>query len=594
MRIVRAALAAGIAVSAVVVPLATIPSASAYSDITAGQSFIINHIKTEQGFKVSLSHGDFQKINDGVQLHALFDNGMYVLMDKTFVNPMDLSTDYGFDYKVELNFTFNKESFALNTYVVEKSGNKTQIEIDDEVGVIVQLPQDLYGASQATTIKHSGGRIEQLNDEGHIFGVVASNGTYDVEGVSNYIDTPVEKDTYLAKEEAKPAPVIVATTSPVSVKKETEQVVKKEEQEVKESKQVQEAKEVQKPVQKEKQALQPLNKEMQVSSTTPIAKPVQEFNTVKIASDVETPVKSKAPEMIAIVTGGEETEVTLPEQPKGRARENDVENKENQREDIETQGEESTIRNEVPVEAYYRDEEASKSKAKAEIENLTVNAETANPFSEQNTTIDQIVTPKSKIKSSSEEVDKGNPSEEVGEGSKVLLGIVNEKATIQKQKKVEGVFSPENAMTRSEFGVMVATYLNVPSAVLDNPFSDVSDKSVANAVSQLKDKAIMYGVTPTEFAPEAPISRQQAAVVIARALEHKGVDIQSNSDYLPYSDADKISTYAAKAITNLTKLGVLKAAYENQFAPNSFVDKESAANLIASIVKETQSLKSFA
>jgi len=95
-------------------------------------------------------------------------------------------------------------------------------------------------------------------------------------------------------------------------------------------------------------------------------------------------------------------------------------------------------------------------------------------------------------------------------------GIINGKS--------EGIFDPDAGMTRAEFAAIITRGLGL-TAKDTGVFTDVSSTAwYAGFVGTASAYGIVNGVGENRFDPEAAITRQEAAVMIARAAKLCGMD----------------------------------------------------------------------
>ena len=89
-----------------------------------------------------------------------------------------------------------------------------------------------------------------------------------------------------------------------------------------------------------------------------------------------------------------------------------------------------------------------------------------------------------------------------------------------------GLFEPEKTMTRAQFATIVVRALGLnPKA--DSVFTDVtSDKWYAAYIGTASSYGIINGVGGGRFNPEGTITRQEAAVMVARAAKLCGMDTE--------------------------------------------------------------------
>jgi len=89
----------------------------------------------------------------------------------------------------------------------------------------------------------------------------------------------------------------------------------------------------------------------------------------------------------------------------------------------------------------------------------------------------------------------------------------------------ETEFAPNATMTRAEFAAIVTRALGLPDRSV-TVFADIpSNAWFANAVGTAFYYEIVTGVSPTTFNPNGTITRQEAAVMVARAARLCGLDV---------------------------------------------------------------------
>ena len=143
-------------------------------------------------------------------------------------------------------------------------------------------------------------------------------------------------------------------------------------------------------------------------------------------------------------------------------------------------------------------------------------------------------------------------------------------------------------ITRTEFAaVAVKLYEEMGGKVLDasglkNPFFDTSNSAVIKAVSI----GVVAGISPTEFLPYAPISRQDMCAMLTRVYKSLNLPgwtlAADNSFKLDYSgvrrfaDDSKISDYAKPSVYFLVKNNVIAGLTSSEFGPRSTTTAEQA------------------
>jgi endo-1,4-beta-xylanase len=110
-------------------------------------------------------------------------------------------------------------------------------------------------------------------------------------------------------------------------------------------------------------------------------------------------------------------------------------------------------------------------------------------------------------------------------------------------------------------------------------FDDVAQDSYwYDAILSAKSAGIVNGYGES-FMPYSSIKRQDAAVMVYRALMSEGKIEDVSFDLSEYNDAQSISSYASEAVATLSAMGILNGS-NGSFRPNDAITRAEAAVLI--------------
>lgn len=141
----------------------------------------------------------------------------------------------------------------------------------------------------------------------------------------------------------------------------------------------------------------------------------------------------------------------------------------------------------------------------------------------------------------------------------------------------DGRFLPENQVTRAEFIKMTTEAFGIAQEK-DDVFEDVSAEDwFAGYVYGAYRAGIAQGFDG-RFAPYSDITRQDAAVILARALNFAGVSLERGT--APYVDAEDIAGYAREAVEGMSAAGIVTGD-ANSFRPLDTTTRAEAAALIS-------------
>ena len=140
-------------------------------------------------------------------------------------------------------------------------------------------------------------------------------------------------------------------------------------------------------------------------------------------------------------------------------------------------------------------------------------------------------------------------------------------------------FAPERNVTRAEFSKMIASVLKISGG--NSQFSDVTaDAWYAPYINALADSGIVKG-SDGKFMPDMPITRQDAAVILKRAMEYAG-----KNQFAPgktFNDENNISDYAREAISALNGINIINGFEDNTFRPVNNLSRAESAVLIGNV-----------
>ncbi|MFF2091497.1 S-layer homology domain-containing protein [Paenibacillus sp. NPDC058174] len=134
-------------------------------------------------------------------------------------------------------------------------------------------------------------------------------------------------------------------------------------------------------------------------------------------------------------------------------------------------------------------------------------------------------------------------------------------------------FAPKQSMTRAEFAKLIVNLLNeTPAAEAKQIFKDVKPSSwYYGSVMKAQELGIIQGISATEFKPDQAITRQEMAIMIARAFKLSG-----GTAAVAYKDQASISPSALEAVQAVSSQGIMTGS-GGFFSPKSPVTREMAA-----------------
>ena len=149
--------------------------------------------------------------------------------------------------------------------------------------------------------------------------------------------------------------------------------------------------------------------------------------------------------------------------------------------------------------------------------------------------------------------------------------------------KPNGEFAPLKATTRAEFAALLTRSLGLATnGEYDNRFSDVTGTEwfVKDLVAAV-EYGIIKGHANGTFGSDQAVTREEAAVMIARALELVKFDTSglADADISTFEDAAEVSPWAKDAVETLLQLEVTEGR-PSGFAPKDGTKRAEAATLL--------------
>jgi len=150
----------------------------------------------------------------------------------------------------------------------------------------------------------------------------------------------------------------------------------------------------------------------------------------------------------------------------------------------------------------------------------------------------------------------------------------------------DGTFKPNQILTRAEFAVMLVNALKAPSAGAELTFTDSEriGKWAADQVSQAVKAGIITGYADGTFRPDAPITRAELAVMIAKAKKYElSADASSG---IGFSDDAAIPKWAAAGIKAAKEHGLLAGRSDGRFDSNATATRSEAVAILVKLLQD--------
>ena len=173
------------------------------------------------------------------------------------------------------------------------------------------------------------------------------------------------------------------------------------------------------------------------------------------------------------------------------------------------------------------------------------------------------------------------------EGHWAYEGVMTLKAKNIINGYEDGFFRPDNIVNRAEFVKMLMLALNIDAdeATEVTAFSDVnSDAWYYDVVMLAAQYKIISGYTDGSFRPDAIVTREEMATMLYRAYAEHIAEISKDGAEVEYTDADKISDWAAEAVKALSDSGILSGDENLMFEPTRGATRAETAKCISALL----------
>lgn len=153
------------------------------------------------------------------------------------------------------------------------------------------------------------------------------------------------------------------------------------------------------------------------------------------------------------------------------------------------------------------------------------------------------------------------------------------------QGKPDGSFQPDQKMTRAEYAAVLNRLLGLKPNQTQAAFDDVPMQAWYSAdVSSLSAAGIISGFPDGSFRPGNEIKREEAFVLLYRALKDKlDTSAEHSADYTDQAD---VSPWAVEAVKALTQAGVLEGNASGKLNPQATITRAEIAKIVSFFVKE--------
>ncbi|MDO3412608.1 S-layer homology domain-containing protein [Saccharibacillus sp. CPCC 101409] len=153
----------------------------------------------------------------------------------------------------------------------------------------------------------------------------------------------------------------------------------------------------------------------------------------------------------------------------------------------------------------------------------------------------------------------------------------------------DGKFEPNRDMTRAELAAVIVRALGLKAQESGVSFSDVSDSDwYAEAVETAYSYGILQGMGDGTFAPNAPVSREQAAAMLVNAMKLTGLQGGTDGRSLEsFRDFSAVSAWAQTDLSAAVQAGLITGRSGGTLAPKAHVLRAEVAQMLERLLERS-------
>ncbi|MFZ5649174.1 MAG: S-layer homology domain-containing protein [Bacillota bacterium] len=138
-------------------------------------------------------------------------------------------------------------------------------------------------------------------------------------------------------------------------------------------------------------------------------------------------------------------------------------------------------------------------------------------------------------------------------------------------------FEPARAVTRAEFAALLVKALGLKAeAGAAHQFKDVRTGDwYAGAITAAYSAGLVKGYGDGTFRPDSTVNREEVAAMLARAMK-----LQATEQKLPFTDGDKIASWARASVAAAASQGLIKGFPDGTFQPEATAGRAQCAVMV--------------
>ncbi|MNX15796.1 Endo-1,4-beta-xylanase A precursor [compost metagenome] len=157
----------------------------------------------------------------------------------------------------------------------------------------------------------------------------------------------------------------------------------------------------------------------------------------------------------------------------------------------------------------------------------------------------------------------------------------------------DGTYKPNQNMTRAEFAAIIVRGLGLRLESGKVKFSDIqANEWYTNAVQTASAYDLINGFEDGKFRPNDKITREQAMVIISRAMRISGLQDKTQGQgareqIREFADADAISAWAANSVSSALQAGIVTGRNGKVLDPQAPVTRAEVAVMVRNLLRSS-------
>lgn len=147
-------------------------------------------------------------------------------------------------------------------------------------------------------------------------------------------------------------------------------------------------------------------------------------------------------------------------------------------------------------------------------------------------------------------------------------------------------FEPNVTMTRAMLISVLHRLNGSPMPTDSNPFSDVPQNQwYTDAVIWAASNGLTAGISKTEFAPNASLTREQMVTFFYNYAQDLGYNVNASASLQKYSDSKNISSYAIEAFQWAVDSNIIYGTSDTKLSPKSGCTRAQTAAVLQRFIQ---------